>query len=207
MSAQPTTQSNGVNNSAFLIHDEANPPSYSAIFPFKIEDNESKSDAKRLNIPPSYSALANEQNNFGTTSFSMYSQSPISYNELFNHQGSTLANNLSSRFLFQQGSDDLPPSPIILEQLQRVEDSIESNNLRKQIETIFPKSYLLRHSIFIVASSLTLICFQIILMNNNGILSYLGSGIWAGLFNLFTLFVSVITCKLNNFFLIFLTKL
>ena len=47
MSAQPTTQSNGVNNSAFLIHDEANPPSYSAIFPFKIEDNESKSDAKR----------------------------------------------------------------------------------------------------------------------------------------------------------------
>jgi hypothetical protein len=194
-----STQPSGVTNSAFLINDETNPPAYSAIFPFKIDESEgNKCDAKRSNILPSYSTLANEQNSFGTTSFSMYSQSPISYNELFNHQGSTLANNLSSRFLFQQSNDDMPPSPIILEQLQRAEE-LNENSLRKQIETIFPKSYLLRHSIFIVASSLTLICFQIILMNNNGILSYLGSGIWAGLFNLFTLFVSVITCKYNIF--------
>jgi hypothetical protein len=77
-------------NSTFVINNEANPPSYSILFPFE----------KNL--------VAKDNSKDSTLSF--HKQEPISYNQLFNpHQ--TLA-------LFQQSIDNTPAQTIVLEQLE-----------------------------------------------------------------------------------------
>lgn len=159
-------------NSTFVINNEANPPSYSILFPFE------KNPVAKGNTKDS--------------TLSFHKQDPISYNQLFNtHQ------NLA---LFQQSIDNTPAQTIALEQLELF---VEPNK-KKQLEALFPKTYLLKHYILIVAASLALIGFQIVLMKNNGVLSYIASGLWAGLFNLLTLFASTMACK--KIFFIFIEE-
>lgn len=82
-----------------------------------------------------------------------------------------------------------------------------NNRVRKQFHQIFTKGYLLKHFIFISASSMMIILFQIILINNQSILSHLAAGLWCGLANLFTLLITIITCMFLFFFNLFSSKI
>ena len=160
-------------NSTFVINNEANPPSYLTLFPFENKSFAKDAYCTMNNLPPT---------------LSLDKQDLISYNKML------IPYQISA--LFQQSNDKTSPSTMALGQLELADEPNEKNDGQiKQLSFFFPKSYLRKHYIFIVASSLDLICFQIVLMTNNGVLSYLASGLWAGLFNLFTLFVSAMACK------------
>lgn len=144
-----------------------------------------------------------------TASLFQYSQEPMSYEELFhtnndqtsnlvyaNSNNSSVASgglNRSGHYFYSdnQSSDRSTnlPTPIVLQRRQQV------SQLRKQLEMQFPKAYFFKHSIFIILTSITLIIFQIVLMANDAMLSNLSSGIWAGLACLFTVLLSILTCK------------
>lgn len=167
------------NNPSFL-NDDSQPPPYSSICPFTIGQSMSNFDLK-LNEPNSQDHLS-PISNVASTSLFQNTSEPISYEQLFLTNLTSYSNMPSSRYLFQS-TDPSQPS------------SMETT-LRKQFQIKFPKAYLLRHSLFITVSSLILISFQIILMNNESILSHLGTGLWSGLGNLFTIFLSFITRKI-----------
>lgn len=97
-----------------------------------------------------------------------------------------------------QTENDLDP----LEDNQLDYDSqYEINNeafIMKQIEQNYPTRYVKIDSIIMFLVNCALIIFQIVAMNNNAALSYTGAGIWAGLFNILTAFLAILT---SNIFL------
>lgn len=109
------------------------------------------------------------------------SSEPISYDQLF-------LTNLPS-----QSQYALNTEPVVV----RIESSMQTR-LQKQFSLHFQKPYLIRHILFICLSSLTLISFQIVLMNYNAVLSQIASGLWAGFVNLITLMSAILTSKFKN---------
>lgn len=97
-----------------------------------------------------------------------------------------------------QTENDLDP----LEDNQLDYDSqYEINNeafIMKQIEQNYPTRYVKIDSVIMFLVNCALIIFQIVAMNNNAALSYTGAGIWAGLFNILTAFLAILT---SNIFL------
>ena len=95
-----------------------------------------------------------------------------------------------------QTENDLDP----LEDNQLDYDSqYEINNeafIMKQIEQNYPTRYVKIDSIIMFLVNCALIIFQIVAMNNNAALSYTGAGIWAGLFNILTAFLAILTSKI-----------
>lgn len=103
------------------------------------------------------------------------SSEPISYEQLF-------LSNMPS-----QSHYALNTEPVVI----RIETSMQTR-LQKQFGLHFQKSYLIKHILFICLSSVTLISFQIVLMNYNAVLSHIASGLWAGFVNLITLLSAVL---------------
>lgn len=187
------------NTSAFycnpsFLNDDSQPPPYSSIYPLSISQTLANYESKtsgtsstvvhtdqistnivNTDLNPN-SACVNSSNLFQNAS------EPISYDQLFLNSASTYSSAPSTRFLFQSRTD-LQPNGM-------------QDRLRKEFKKQMHRSYLLRHTIFIILSSLSLISFQIILMNNKSVLSHLASGLWCGFVNLLTLLLSLLTSKL-----------
>lgn len=108
------------------------------------------------------------------------SSEPISYDQLY-------LTNLPS-----QSQYVLNTEPVVI----RIESNMQTR-LQKQFSLHFQKPYLIRHILFICLSSLTLISFQIVLMNYNAVLSHIASGLWSGFVNLITLLSAILASKLK----------
>jgi hypothetical protein len=65
--------------------------------------------------------------------------------------------------------------------------------IRKQIEHNYPIKYILVDSVLIIVLNLTLIVMQIVAMHNNAALSAIGSGVWAGLYNILVVILVLLT--------------
>lgn len=212
------SQANAVFSNRSFVDDESNPPSYSSIYPITNDKDTKTSNTSTTtttgNIFVANSASNNPNANLTSNLFQNSTQEPISYDELY-----------STRFLFQNGrgaelnSDVVSvPNTVFIQPYQHhhhnqsnpsnaannhLQSSYsQTNRVRKQFHIIFTKSYLLKHFIFISVSSMMIILFQIILMNNQSILSHLAGGLWCGLTNLFTLLITIITCK-NDYTMIY----
>lgn len=80
--------------------------------------------------------------------------------------------------------------------------------LEKQLEQHFPTKYVIVHSILLGLLSVLLISLQIVAIKNNAALSYIGSAIWSGTYNLLTVFLALLTGKLiMKYFLTFIFKM
>lgn len=108
------------------------------------------------------------------------SSEPISYEQLF-------LSNLPS-----QSQYALNIEPVVI----RIESNVQTR-LQKQLSLHFQKPYLIKHILFICLSSLTLISFQIVLMNYSAVLSHFASGLWGGFVNLITLLSAVLASKIR----------
>ncbi|CAF1118620.1 unnamed protein product [Brachionus calyciflorus] len=117
------------------------------------------------------------------------SSEPISYDQLYLPN-----NNLSNQNVFTTDQ-------VII----RTNETNMENRLRKQFNSNLSKSYLIRHILFISLSSLTLISFQIVLMNNESVLSQTASGLWCGFGNLFTLLSAILAIKYSKLWLLIST--
>ena len=80
--------------------------------------------------------------------------------------------------------------------------------LEKQLEQHFPTKYVIVHSILLGLLSVLLISLQIVAIKNNAALSYIGSAIWSGTYNLLTVLLALLTGKLiMKYFLTFIFKM
>jgi hypothetical protein len=68
--------------------------------------------------------------------------------------------------------------------------------IRKQIEHNYPVKYILIDSILIAVLNVTLIVMQIVAMYSNAALSAIGSGVWAGLYNILVVILVLLTSNL-----------
>lgn len=80
-----------------------------------------------------------------------------------------------------------------------------NSKMRQQFKKIFTKSFLFKHFIFTILLTVMMILFQIILTNNQSVLSHFASGVWCGLINLLTISITLVTR--NCFFLHILYKI
>ena len=132
-----------------------------------------------------------------------YDGPPPSYNEtvvksrgFVEFNKGDYVSDLNSNDIGMQTENDLD----LLEDNQLDYDSqYEINNeafIMKQIEQNYPTRYVKIDSIIMFLVNCALIIFQIVAMNNNAALSYTGAGIWAGLFNILTAFLDILTSNL-----------
>lgn len=214
--SRPTVMAH-LSNQAYLNDELVPPPSYSSIFPLSAapdsttQANLSCTNNSSLKIysitttPESIhidtnqaSNLNSNLNNAHTNTMTSSNLEPISYEELFQtNSAHVMSGRVNEPANFN--AINTQSSALLLARNQ----VLISNNLAKQIKLHFRQSYLITHFLFIIAASLILISFQIILMSNNAKLSYLGTGIIGGLTNLANLIVSIATSKHIAFFLVF----
>jgi hypothetical protein len=158
------------------LHDDAQPPSYSSIFPSLSKNEAQIKDSEGSPSDPSQ-PQSTLQNHLAESLFQNSTNQPISYEELFRVQvGYSLSNNNLDLNLHENSTN-----------------VINQNSLRKQLNILFPRGYLLRHVIFVSLSTLILIVFQTILISNQAVLSNLSAGIWCGIFNFITLGLTIST--------------
>lgn len=215
-------------NRSFL-DDDSNPPSYHSIYPSGLTSTDEKdpkpsSSTSAANDPSSShtaaasSLVANLFQNMSHDSCASTQQEPIiSYDQLYypplpqptsllsppnalviQHRPPPLhhsASATSNRYAAGSYSSSSSSSSANRQSI--------NTRVRKQFHQIFTKAYLLKHFIFISVSSMMIILFQIILINNQSVLSHLAAGLWCGLANLFTLLITIITCEFNHFLNIF----
>ena len=216
------SQPNAVFSNRSFIDDESNPPSYNSIYPIPNDKNaKSTGTTNENNSNVGQQPASNNPNTnlLVSSLFQNSTQEPISYDELY-----------STRFLFAQNgrveanhdtSSAVPATAVFTQPPYRNHNQSnnssahnnhlyssysQGNRVRKQFHIIFTKSYLLKHFIFISVSSMMIILFQIILMNNQSILSHLAGGIWCGLTNLFTLLITITTRNSSQPILIILNS-
>ena len=67
--------------------------------------------------------------------------------------------------------------------------------IKNEIEKNYPVIYIIIDSILMVILNTCLITLQIILMHNHAALAFIGAGVWAGIYNIFTLAIAVLTSK------------
>ncbi len=184
-------------NPAFL-DDDSKPPPYSLIYP-------SESNANLADLKP------NSSTNFGLyeqDAFQADRYEPIRYEDMF-YSGDTSSSVPSCRFLFQNAEEMLPVSSSVFDHQNNNRltfgrnsnlsaQALRESKIRKGFNMFYSRTYLLRHFVLISLISLTLIFFQVVLINYQAILSHLASGIWCGLFNLATLVFTLITSKLDS---------
>ncbi len=65
--------------------------------------------------------------------------------------------------------------------------------LQKQLDQNYPVKYVIWHCVVMAVLNVTLISLQIVAIRNNAAISYIGSAIWAGLYNLITVVMAVFT--------------
>ena len=187
------------NNRAFL-NDELQPPPYSSIYPSEDDSSKVYSIANTLSTQNELNGQFIQQinsnftrpntNNYtGTSNLFQNSIEPISYDDLFECNQSTIN---STRILVQAQNNQ---HPILTQHWQHQR---RTNILIKQLKINFPRSYLLRHTLIITLTSLILITFQTILLSRNSILSNWCSGFWCGFGNLLTLAVSFATSNIDH---------
>lgn len=193
MRGQTNGQTGAVFSNRSFIDDDSNPPSYHSIYPSAMASSQDDSKEQK---PSSSGATSNlVANLFQNTSHG--SQEPISYDQLYSPA--------ASQFLYSGDGFSLPSTIVVQHRLpppRIIPPPINTinNQVRKQFHQIFTKGYLLKHFIFISVSSMMIILFQIILINNQSILSHLAAGLWCGLANLFTLLITIITCMCLKIF-------
>lgn len=86
-------------------------------------------------------------------------------------------------------------------------DIVEHENyVKKQINTNYPITYIIIDSAIMIILNVVLIILQIVATQNNAALSYLGSAIWAGTYNLITVLLVLLTLKCRNSTLVMITS-
>ncbi len=196
--SRPLNSNVALSNQGFISDELSPPPSYSSIFPFKTDSNDSSSSSnlKIYSITTTPETIhINTSMDTNTLAANAVNLEPISYDELFqiNNTSSNLTSaltNCSSRYNNNNSVNSQTSA------LLSATSMSPSNNLAKQIRIHFIRSYLISHFSFIIITSLIAITLQIVLMSNEAKLSQIGCGIWAGLTNLATLIVSIATSKL-----------
>ena len=165
-----------------FITDDQQPPPYSAIY---LNDDDNKSNrefSSNLVFPPPSSI-----------SHGAYSQThPVSYDELF--QTSNSSNNFFSNLVQNinemRARNNQPP---IYEP-----SSTRAKSLEECLHSRFSKSYLKRHLQMVFVASILLIGLQMYLIEYKVRYSSIGSGIWAGSFNMLTFIIGITLCKHIN---------
>jgi hypothetical protein len=183
-----------INNEGFVVDEIMPPPSYSSIFPF--QDDHSALKIYSITTTPEAIQINTGRPPSANNTLRAINLEPISYDELFQTSSHAPTRNMTGNSILSSECSssriNSQSSSLLMAQSTQV---LIANNLIKQIRIHFKQSYLISHFLFIILTSLTIITFQIILMNNNTKFSYLGCGIWCGLTNLATLIVSIATSK------------
>ena len=65
----------------------------------------------------------------------------------------------------------------------------------KQLKQDYPLKYVIIDSIIMIILNMSLISLQIFAMNHNAALSFIGSAIWSGVYNLIAIFLALMTSK------------
>jgi hypothetical protein len=185
----PVLSTSSSNINTITVESDEQPPSYLSIYPFAIDLSSNKANSNRenntnesVNARSNYFLFqgTNSHNNQSYDLFQYAPQEPLSYEELFrgvnNSTGTLGSNTASTRFLYQNS----------------INGGGCANPLLKQLQIQFTKPFLFRHSILVLVVSFLLIVFQVILMSNQALLSYLASGLWAGFVNIVTLAISLL---------------
>jgi hypothetical protein len=71
----------------------------------------------------------------------------------------------------------------------------QAHYMKIQLEKKYPIKYILIHNCIMIVLNLTIICLQLIAIYKNAALSYIGSGILAGTYNLITVALSLSTSR------------
>lgn len=215
-------------NRSFL-DDDSNPPSYHSIYPSGLTSTDEKdpkpTSSSSANDPSSShtaaasSLVANLFQNMSHDSCASTQQEPIiSYDQLYYPplQQPTSLLSTPNALVIQHRPPPLHHSASATSNRYAAgsysSSSSSSTNrqsintrVRKQFHQIFTKAYLLKHFIFISVSSMMIILFQIILINNQSVLSHLAAGLWCGLANLFTLLITIITLRYAKVWLLIIS--
>ena len=67
--------------------------------------------------------------------------------------------------------------------------------IRKQIEHNYPIRYIAVDSVIVIVLNVIVIALQCVAIQNNAALSTIGSGIWAGLYNILVVILVLLTSK------------
>ena len=75
--------------------------------------------------------------------------------------------------------------------------------IKSQLQKNYPFKYIILDSSIMIILNVSLIILQVYAINNNAALSYLGSAIWAGLYNLGAVLMALLTSNLSFFFTLY----
>lgn len=67
--------------------------------------------------------------------------------------------------------------------------------IKNEIEKNYPTVYIIIDSALMAILNVGLITLQIILMHHHAALAFIGAGVWAGIYNIFTLVLALLTSK------------
>jgi hypothetical protein len=86
-----------------------------------------------------------------------------------------------------------------------VDDDIEATiqynaYIKNELEKNFPLRYVIAHSVAMILLNVSLIILEIVAIKKNAALSDLGLAIWVGIYNLFTVFLVLLTSKFNLYY-------
>ena len=92
-----------------------------------------------------------------------------------------------------------------------VDDDIEATiqynaYIKNELEKNFPLRYVIAHSVAMILLNVSLIILEIVAIKKNAALSDLGLAIWVGIYNLFTVFLVLLTSKFNFIIIKILNK-
>ena len=88
-----------------------------------------------------------------------------------------------------------------------IEATIQHNAyIKNELEKNFPLRYVIAHSVSMFLLNVSLIILEIVAIKKNAALSDLGLAIWVGIYNLFTVFLVLLTSKFKNSLLFNLKK-
>lgn len=86
-------------------------------------------------------------------------------------------------------------------QMEDIYDSIRNEALlQKRLDQHYPIRYVLVHCVIMVIINVVLISLQIVAIRNDAAISYIGSAIWSGSYNLITVFMAILTSLFTIFF-------
>lgn len=125
---------------------------------------------------------------------SVQNDPPPSYKEFIHSKQAELTKPEETPYeeLYEQESD--LEEPYEQEQLQDLYDNIKNEALlQKRLDQHYPIRYVIVHCVIMAILNVILISLQIVAIKNDAAISYIGSAMWAGSYNLITVFMAILT--------------
>ena len=117
---------------------------------------------------------------------------PPSYKETMNvqHDEDIVENSQYEEFNEQESDAEIFYS----DNLATVYDHIHNETmLQKQLEQNYPIKYVVVHCVLMAIINIVLISLQIVAIKNDAAISYIGSALWAGVYNMITVGMAFLT--------------